>query len=144
MTEHAFGPVELFVLSFPEPGIPEGVRSAVADVMKSGAVTLLDLAVVRRAGDGIEILELDTVGDDLRLIETELSAQGLIGEEDLEEIAADVPADGAVVVFAIEHTWARQVVGAVFAAGATVIATERIPADVVNEVADLAELPEPV
>ncbi len=41
-------------------------------------------------------------------------------------------------MLAIEHTWARSVVAAVQESGAEVIATERIPADVVNQVIALA------
>ena len=119
---------------------PDSFRSSVRRVVESGAVTLLDLAVVRRSGDGIEILELDTIGDTLRLTEIEPPAQGLIGDEDLEALAAEIPDGGTTVAIAIEHTWAREVVGAVLSSGAEVVAAERIPADVVNTIADLAEL----
>ncbi len=141
MPTDLFGPVELFMISFPEERVPESFRTAVLDVLEGGAVTLLDLTVIRKQTDGgLELLELDVIGDQLELKDIQLSAQGLIGDEDVAQLAGGLPDSGTTLVLAIEHTWARRVVGAVFDAGATVLATERIPAEVVNEVAALAEL----
>ena len=104
-------------------------------------MTLLDLAVIRRLDDGeIEIVEIDVLGDELELSVTDLAAQGLLADEDLRELASELDAAGTAVVLAIEHTWARRVVGSMFEAGATVVESERIPAAVVNEIAALAVL----
>src|ERR1700753_4025993 len=135
MSAAPYGPVELFVLSFPQSQLPAGFRSAVTDALAGGAVTLLDLAVIRRLDDGaIEIVELDALGDELELSVTDLAAQGLIADEDLQELAGGLDAAGTQVVLALEHTWARRVVGSMFEAGATVVESERIPATVVNEI----------
>lgn len=143
MTASAFGPVELFVLSFPQPELPSGFTRAIAEIVDTGAVTLLDLVVVRRPDEEqIEVVEIADLGDHLEMNSFELGAQGLIGDEDLHELAGGVPVGETVVAVAIEHTWARRAVGALMDAGASVVTTERIPATVVNEVADLAAIVE--
>jgi hypothetical protein len=141
MSTDPYGPVELFVLRFPQQRLPGAFREAVTEALTGGAVTLLDLTVIRRLDGGeIEIVELDALGDELDLNVTDLGAQGLIADEDLQELAGDLDAAGTAVVLAIEHTWARRVVGSMFDAGATVVESERIPAAVVNEIAALAVL----
>jgi Family of unknown function (DUF6325) len=138
MAADTFGPVELFVIRFPQERIPESFRSSVLGVLAGGAVTLLDLMVIHHTDQGLELLELEMLGDEVDLTTVELPAQGLIGNEDLEALAEELEVGTTALVLAIEHTWARGVVAAVRESGAEVIATERIPADVVNEVVELA------
>jgi hypothetical protein len=139
MAADTFGPVELFVIRFPQERVPESFRSSVLGVLAGGAVTLLDLNVLHRTDQGLEMLELEMVGDEVDLTAVELPAQGLIGNEDLETLADGLEVGTTALVLAIEHTWARDVVAAVRESGAQVMATERIPADVVNEVIALAQ-----
>jgi hypothetical protein len=142
MAVDTFGPVELFVVRFPQERIPESFRSSVLGVLAGGAVTLLDLMVIHHTEQGLELLELEMLGDEVDLTSVELPAQGLIGDEDLEALAEDLEVGTTALVLAIEHTWARSVVAAVRESGAEVIANERIPADVVNQVVALATTPD--
>jgi uncharacterized membrane protein len=139
MATSTFGPVEVVALGFPGDRVPETVQEAVLDVLASGVVTLLDLAVVRRdlAGD-VEVLELDELGPHVRLTQVELPGAGLAGDEDLDEVAQGIAPGSCAVVLVVEHTWARRVVARTTATGGVVLAREHVPADVVNEVADLA------
>ena len=139
MAAETFGPVELFVIAFPQDRIPESFRSSVLGVLAGGAVTLLDLTVIHHTEQGLEMLELEMVGDEVDLTAVKLPAQGLIGDEDLAALADGMEVGSTALVLAIEHTWARTVVAAVQESGAEVIATERIPADVVNQVIALAQ-----
>jgi hypothetical protein len=142
MAVDTFGPVELFVVRFPQERIPESFRSSVLGVLAGGAVTLLDLMVIHHTDQGLELLELEMLGDEVDLTAVELPAQGLIGDEDLKSLAEDLEVGTTALVLAIEHTWARSVVAAVQESGAEVIANERIPADVVNQVVALAATPD--
>ncbi|MFD2029003.1 DUF6325 family protein [Promicromonospora aerolata] len=136
----SFGPVELVALAFDAPRIPPAVARAVLEVAETGAVTLLDLAVVRRGEDGeLAVLEAHDLGDEVDLVTVDLPASGLTGDEDLREIAAAVDPGTSVLVLAIEHTWSRQLVSAAVTADADVILHERVPAVTVNEIAALAE-----
>jgi uncharacterized membrane protein len=136
----SFGPVELVALAFDAPRIPPAVARAVLDVAGGDAVTLLDLAVVRRdEKGGLVVLEAQDLGDEVDLVTIELPASGLTGDEDLREIAAEIDPGTSVLVLAIEHTWSRQLVSAAMDADADVLLHERVPAATVNEIAALAE-----
>jgi len=129
----------MYVVAFPDDHIPAQVRESLLATIASGAITLLDLTVVRRLEDGtIEILEVDVLGDEIDLTEIEISGAGLVGEEDLDQLTSELPPGTSALVVLLENTWARSVTAAVRDAGATVLAVERFPADVVNEVAELA------
>jgi len=134
-----FGPADLYVVAFPEDHIPAPVKESLLATIASGAITLLDLTMVRRLEDGtIDILEVDVLGDEIELTEIELPGAGLVGEEDIDELTRELPPGSSALVVLLENTWARAVTAAVRDAGATVLAVDRIPADVVNEVAELA------
>ncbi len=139
MATSTFGPVEIVAVAFPADRIPADVQASVLAVLATGTITLLDLAVVRRSDAGdVELLEVTDLGDELEITDVELTGAGLAGEEDLDEIAAGLAPGTSALVLVIEHTWARGVVEAARDAGGVVLLSERIPAEVVNEVADLA------
>jgi Family of unknown function (DUF6325) len=139
MAADTFGPVELFVIQFRQERVPDSFRSSVLAVLAGGAVTLLDLMVIHHTEQGLELLELEMVGDEIDLTAVELPAQGLIGNEDVEALGDELEVGTTALVLAIEHTWARDVAAAVRESGAEVVATERIPADIVNEIVALAQ-----
>jgi uncharacterized membrane protein len=139
MATSTFGPVEIIAVAFPTDRIPAGVQASVLEVLAEGTVTLLDLAVVRRSDAGdVEVVEVTDLGDELEITDVELSGAGLAGEEDLDEVAAGLAPGTSALVLVVEHTWARGVVAATGAADGVVLLSQRIPAEVVNEVADLA------
>ncbi|MFD4991089.1 DUF6325 family protein [Cellulosimicrobium cellulans] len=139
MATSTFGPVEIVAIAFPTERIPHGVQASVLEVLAEGTVTLLDLAVVRRSEDGdVEVVEVTDLGDELEITDVELTGAGLAGEEDLDEVAAGLAPGTSALVLVVEHTWARGVIAATSAADGVVLLSERIPAEVVNEVADLA------
>lgn len=139
MATSTFGPVEIVAVAFPTDRIPAGVQASVLEVLAEGTVTLLDLAVVRRSDEGdVEVVEVTDLGDELEITDVELSGAGLAGEEDLDEVAAGLAPGTSALVLVVEHTWARGVIAATSAADGVVLLSERVPAEVVNEVADLA------
>ena len=139
MATSTFGPVEIVAVAFPSDRIPAGVQASVLEVLAEGTVTLLDLAVVRRSDAGdVEVIEVTDLGDELEITDVELTGAGLAGEEDLDAVAAGLAPGTSALVLVVEHTWARGVITGTSAADGVVLLSERIPAEVVNEVADLA------
>jgi uncharacterized membrane protein len=139
VTTSDLGPVEIVAIAFPAEHIPASVQQAVRDVVGSGVVTLLDLAVIRRDDAGaVEFVELSEIDGGAVLTDNDLAGQGLAGEDDLREIADGMAPGTSVLVLVVEHTWTRGVLGATRAAGGMVMLNERIPAEVAREVADLA------
>jgi uncharacterized membrane protein len=139
VTVETYGPADLYVVAFPQERIPQGVRDAVLGTLSSGVITLLDLLVVRRQADGSsEVVEIENLGDELDMSVIQATSTGLIGDEDLDELLAEVQPGTSVLVALFENTWARAIAAAVRDSGAEVISAQRFPADVVNEVAELA------
>jgi len=136
-----FGPVDLYAIGFPEDRVPERVRDELIGLIASDAVRMVDLVVVRKSLDGdISVIEVEDFGDELQITDLELPGAGLTGGEDLDDIGAGVPPGGSALVAVVEHVWARGFVGAARDAGAVILASERIPAEVVNALAELSEL----
>ena len=139
VTVETYGPADLYVVSFPSERVPDQIREAVLQTLSSGVIKLLDLVLVRRAADGsTEVLEIESLGDEFDLTVIETTGSGLVGQEDLDELIEEVEPGTSVLVFLFENTWARSIAAAVRDTGAVVISAQRFPADVVNEVAELA------
>lgn len=141
MTEFEYGPAEFIVAQFEGERPTPGVIQAIVDLVDTGTVRLLDLLFVSRSLDGdVEIVEFEDAGDEYGLTEITLEASGIAGSEDVDDIAdlIDPGTSGAILV--LEHTWAKDLASKFFAAGGSVIHSERIPAPVVNAV--LAEASE--
>lgn len=137
----SFGPADLYVVAFPEAHVPDRVKQAVLDALASGVITLLDLTVIKKADDqSVEVIEIENLGDEFDLTVVDATSTGLIGEEDIDAMAAQMAPGTSALAILLENTWARSIAGAVFESGAVVLAAERIPADVVNEIAELASV----
>ncbi len=136
-----FGPVDLYAIGFPEERVPERVREELLALIESTAVRIVDLVVVRKSLDGdLSVIEVEDFGDELQITDVELAGAGLTGGEDVDEIGAGLPPGGSALVAVVEHVWARGFVAAAREAGAIVLASERIPAEVVNALVELDEV----
>lgn len=139
MTVETYGPADLYVVAFPSEHVPDQIREAVLQTLSSGVIKLLDLVLVRRGQDAsTEVLEIESLGEEFDLTLIETTGSGLVGQEDLDELIEEVEPGTSVLVFLFENTWARSIAAAVRDTGAIVISAQRFPADVVNEVAELA------
>lgn len=139
MTAERFGPADLYVVAFPEERVPDRVKEALLESLSSGVITLLDLTVIRRTNDGsVEVVEIENLGDEFDPTALDATSTGLIGDEDIDAMVAQMEPGTTALAILLEQTWARSIAGAVLDSGAAVLAAERIPAAVVNEVATLA------
>lgn len=135
-----FGPVDLYAIGFPEERVPERVREELLALLENDAVRVVDLVLVRKSLDGdLSVIEVEDFGDELQITDVELAGAGLTGGEDVDEIGAGLPPGGSALVAVVEHVWARGFVAAARDAGAIVLASERIPAEVVNALVELDE-----
>ncbi len=120
-----------------EPGGPSPeLLAALAAQVDAQTVRVLDFVVVHKteAGD-VEVtqLELDALGG----AALELAVPGLTGDEDIALLAETLVAGETSAIVALELVWARELGARLAAEGSEVIAAERIPASVVNEIAAL-------
>ena len=141
MSEHddVVGPIDFILLEAPGDRLTGEAGAALLDLVDQGIVSIYDLLVVRKDEDG------SFSGIDITDLDQELfggftafagARSGLLGDEDL-AAAADALEPGTVAALIVyENRWARPFVAAARAAGAQVVASARIPADVVNEALD--------
>lgn len=135
-----YGPADLYVVEFPRGVAPAQVTATLRAATSAGVITLMDIALVRIDSAGNRaVFELAEFADEFGLAEVDPQSPGMIGTDDVDLIAEDLPAGDTALVVLIENTWARKIVQAVAESGARVRPVERFTADVVNEVAELAE-----
>ncbi|WP_460796868.1 DUF6325 family protein [Microbacterium sp. GXF0217] len=133
-----YGPVELTVISLRGAVPSAGLLHALAAQVSEGVVRVLDFVVLSRDRGGVvSTEEIDL--DGFALDGLELHAPGLAGDEDLAAIAERIPVGGTVAVVVLELLWARDLAEQLAHDGNAVIAAERIPASVVNAIAELAD-----
>ena len=139
MTTPTFGPLDLVVLGCTDESMPTVVEDAVAALAASSAVDVVDLVEIRKDSAGrvhIHVVEDLPVADAFSTVR--LSSSGLAGDDDLAAVAEGLDLGSCAVVLVIEHTWARDLVAAVRGSSAYLLAAERVPAALVNEIADAA------
>lgn len=131
----SYGIVELVVLEFPHDHVPVEVTEQITLLVREPQVRLIDLVRVRRPVQGeIEVAEAADVGEQLRLSGLDLVGAGLIGQEDIDEVAQSLQPGTSALLIVLEHLWAKGLTEAIRGAGGLVLSTERIPAEVVAAV----------
>ena len=136
------GPIDHILLQYPEGADTGPSADALLGLVEAGIVAVFDLVAIRKHADGsvdgIELTDLTSEGlGGFRQFHGARS--GLIGDDDIAEAASVMDAETTAVLIIFENTWARSFVAAAADAGAEVIASARIPADVVMEVLDELE-----
>lgn len=131
------GPVELIVLTFPGERADPQVVAALSDVVGRGYVTILDLVFLSRLESGeIRVTDVDESLDGVGFGTLEINAQALVNEDDLEVVRDSLDPGTSAAIIVYEETWARNIAGAVRAAGGEVALLVQVPhEDVVSAIA---------
>jgi hypothetical protein len=136
------GPVQLLVVGFEQPNFQGEVLAQLQSLREHDVVRVIDILVVNKDADGVvataQISDLseeeaqqfgelvkalvglgETAGGDpegaARLWSGEEGAD--LGEEDLLDVLAEIPADTAVAIALLEHRWAIPLREAIMTAG---------------------------
>ncbi len=133
----AVGPVEIVTIGF-EKGNFQGLALAeLAKVVEAGTITLIDGVVIHKVGEHeFDIAELAEVPELGALVAVAARIEGLVNEDDVDQVASDLPIGSAAAVLVFEHTWVIPLRDALAAAGGQLIDTIQIPGYVVQEVLD--------
>ena len=129
------GPVDYAVIAFPGNKFRGEIAPAIADLVDAGTIRVIDVAFVGKNADGdavaMELMELDP---DVQkgLDKAGVVVGGLFNEDDLMDIAADLPPETSAAVLVWETVWARKVTQAMRDAGGQLVTFERIPHDIVQ------------
>jgi hypothetical protein len=133
----SIGPVEILVITFPGNQFNGDVAPALGDLVQTGLIKVIDLVFVTKdaAGDvaGLELSELDdAVGAAFSPHVEEPS--GMLAEEDIEDLAAELAPNSSAAILMFEHVWATRFRDAVVDSGGELVASIRIPKEAIDEV----------
>lgn len=135
------GPIDFLLVEFDGHNLHGEAADAMLDLVERGVIRLYDLLVIRKDDDGtfsgVNIADLGEAAGGFTVFAG--AGSGLIHDDDVRE-AAEAMLPGTMAALIIyENAWAIPFVRAVHNSGAQVIASARIPADVVNEALDALE-----
>ena len=130
--EEVLGPIDAVVIGYP-PGSPmKGDAVPIfMDLVDRGVIRVFDALFVRKNEDGtvsgadFSDLDEDTAGD---LMVFNGASTGLLGNDDVEKVAAELEPGAGAAVIVYENRWAAPFVAAVRRNGGVLIASERIGA----------------
>jgi uncharacterized membrane protein len=133
----SIGPVEILVISFPGNQFNGDVAPALADLVQTGLIKVIDLVFVTKDADGdvaaIELSELDEATSSAFSPHVE-EPSGMLAEEDIEDLAAELAPSSSAAILMFEHVWATRFRDAVVDSGGELVASIRIPKEAIDEV----------
>jgi hypothetical protein len=129
------GPVDYAVIAFPGNQFKGEIGPAIADLVDSGTIRVIDIAFVGKGPDG------DTVAMELTELDAEVQAGldkagievgGLFNEDDLADAVDALPPNTSAALLVWENVWARKVAQAMRDAGGELVDFQRIPHEIVQ------------
>jgi hypothetical protein len=131
------GPVDYAILAFPGNQFQGEIAPALADLVESGTIRLIDAAFVGKDTDGeVVAFELSDLAPDVQaaLESLHIEVQGLFTNEELVQAGEELDPGTSAALLIWENVWARKVAQAIRDAGGMLVAFDRIPHDVVQAV----------
>jgi len=132
MTE--IGPVEYMIVSFPGNQFTGEIAPALAKLIESNTIRVIDLAFVSKDADGsVAAFELSDLREDVRrgLDALGIDGSGLFGEEDMMDAGEALEPNSSAALLLWEDVWAAELADALRGAGGELVALGRIPHDAV-------------
>jgi hypothetical protein len=128
------GPVEYMIVAFPGNKFRGEIAPALADLVESNTIRIIDLAFVGKDADGnvvaFELSDLDPdVQDSINALDPE--SGGLLNDEDLMAAAEELDPNSSAALLVWEDIWAARVAQAIRDADGVVLDIERVPHEVV-------------
>ena len=140
MADETRGSVELAAISFPGSKFNGEIIPALADLVDSGVVAILDLLVISKSEDGdVVSLEIGEVEDGGMFEDLDGDVMGLLSAEDIETAGQLLEPGNTAALIVWENTWARKLIGAIRDAGGELLAHDRLDAETVNAVMAMSE-----
>jgi hypothetical protein len=119
--------VEYFIVVVPDVDAVGDVAAAVAELVRSTAIRILDAVVIERGhDDGLVVHELDDAPF-LEALRAARERQCELSDHDLALASLALPLGGVGLVVVVEDRWAEPLSAAARRAGGEIIAGERIP-----------------
>lgn len=120
-------PVEYMVISFPGNRFNGDIAPAIADLVDRGVVHIIDLVFVKKDAEGnVSAFEFDETEDGSPFASVDGDADGVISEDDIEAIAAQLEPNSSALYVLWEDLWAAELGRAIRAAGGELLIGERV------------------
>lgn len=136
------GPVQYMVVAFPGNQFKGEIAPALQELVQSGTIRIIDLALVIKGEDGsMTGLELEDAGSDVFQAFESLTSErgGFVTEEDMQTVAGALEPNSSAAVLVWEDVWATRLVDAIANAGGQLVNIERVPRELVAEAVAWAE-----
>ena len=135
------GPIDYILIEWPDQQPNGEVAPHLLDLVESGIIRVLDLAIFTKGEDGtltaIELEDLGGPAESLKVFEGVSS--GLIHEDDLGEAAEALEPGTSAALLVFENAWAAPFASAVRRSGGQLVASGRIPVQAVLAALDALE-----
>lgn len=131
------GPVEFVAIGVKDSNALEEILPALNTIEETGALRVVDLLVVSTDATGeVSMQEVHELWANDGSSESTITdtAPGVLSAEDVQTLAAPLPADATAVVVLLEHTWARTLTEAVQRAGGVLYTGGLISSDALTQV----------
>jgi Family of unknown function (DUF6325) len=133
----SIGPIEILVISFPGNQFNGDVAPALAELVQTGTIKVIDLVFATKdaAGDvaAFELSELDEATSSAFRPHVE-EPSGMLAEEDIADLAEDLAPNSSAAILMFEHVWAVRFRDALVDSGGELVASIRIPKEAIDEV----------
>ncbi len=130
------GPIELLVVSFPGNQFTGEITPALAELVESGTIRIVDLLFVIKDEQGkVAVLELGDLAADVlgqfRLLVSDTIP--MLNEDDAHELAEALENNSSAGIMLFENAWATRFADAIHNAKGEVVLNERIPRAAIEE-----------
>jgi hypothetical protein len=130
------GPLEYLVAGFEGNRFTGQILAELRAAQEKGIIHVIDLFVIKKDEQGsVTAQEINDLSGEEAAELTPLAGNlmGLLTEEDIQQVAADIPNNSAAGLLLFEHTWAIGLKEAIKNAGAVSITGGFVAPDVVAE-----------
>lgn len=136
------GPLEIAVLGVEREGFVSDIAPALVCLQRQGAVRIVDMVVVAKdSTGGVSSAEIENLNDAEAAGYHEIASdmRGLLTEDDVANVALELPASSRAMILLLEHSWGVELEEAVIRTGGRLLGQTRISPLVVNELAEELE-----
>jgi len=132
------GPVEYLIVAFPGNQFNGEIVPALAELIESDTIRLLDLVFIAKDADGNVLgVEFDEHDDLSPFAALEAELHNVITLEDIEYAATDLEPNSSAAVLVWEDLWAAPLANALRDSGGILVESARIPSDLIEAAIEL-------
>jgi hypothetical protein len=134
-----YGPIDFLALEFQSDKLSGEILPELLELVEKKIVRLIDLVVIQKDQHGNhQALEMEQLAPDMLKVfdPLEVEISGIIQVEDIDAIAEGMEKNTMAALLLVENLWAIKFGEAVVRAKGRVLAHDRIPFEVINEVMD--------